>query len=87
MTGLKVLALTTKGGQSIIVGTQAQEQEKRHKPYANRKERSDIHEHWTLVISAIGIVSVSRPSVSFRFVSSGGEMKEPGEMVRYDESA
>jgi len=75
----------TKRRESIVIRTQAQEQEQRDKPDANSEKGRNVPESRSVVM-APGAVPVFWRSEPFRLVGFGREMEEPGEMVCDDES-
>lgn len=74
----------TKGGQRIIICTQAQKEKEGNKPDANGKEGRYVHKRRPVIVCSSSI-SVLWLSESLCFVGFGGEVVEPGKVVCDDE--
>ena len=73
--------------QDIVIGAQAQKEEQRDHPHANRKERCDIHKTRCIHRTRLGSVSIPRLSFRLGLLSLFREIKEPKEMIRDDHGA
>lgn len=77
---------TKVAGDHVIVRAQAQEEEERDEPDADREERRDLHERRRL-LDRVRMVPVPGGAGALRLLRNSGEVEEPHEVVRDDERA
>ena len=73
--------------QYIVIGAQAQEEEERHEPDADGKERCNVHEAGSVDGARLCSISVSRLSLGLGLLCLFRKIEEPEKVIRDDHDA
>jgi hypothetical protein len=76
-----------RGGKGIVVGAQTQEQKEWDEPYANTKERGDVHKRKDTPVLFTPFSAPECPHRLTMCMSPFGEVEEPNKVVSENKDA